>query len=84
MRCMVRFTTRNPGSEDVLSLIPAERERVRELSEEGTLEALYLAADRAGGWIVMRGPSLAWVERALASLPLHPYLDFEMTVIQDR
>ncbi|HEY7035146.1 MAG TPA: muconolactone Delta-isomerase family protein [Thermomicrobiales bacterium] len=83
MRFMVRFTTRDPGSDEVLSLIPTERERVRELQEEGTLEELYLAADRSGGWIVMRGASLEWIEEALASLPLHPYLDLELTAIRE-
>jgi muconolactone delta-isomerase len=83
MRYMVRFTTRDPGSAEVLSLIPAERERVRELREEGTLEALYLATDRSGGWLVMRGASLEWIEDALASLPLHPYLDLELTAIHE-
>jgi muconolactone delta-isomerase len=83
MRYMVRFTTRNPGSEEVLSLIPAERERVRQLHEKGTLEVLYLAADRSGGWIVMQGPSLDSIEEALASLPLHPYLDLDLTPILD-
>ena len=81
MRVMVRFLTRDAGSDEVRSLIPAERQRVRELNEEGTLEVLYLAADRASGWIVMRGPSVESVEEALATLPLHPYLDLELTTI---
>jgi muconolactone delta-isomerase len=83
MRFMVRFVHRDPGSEEVLSLIPAERDRVRELSAEGTLEALYLAADRSSGWIVMSGSSLEQVEEALASLPLYPHLSIELTAIQE-
>lgn len=83
MRFMVRFTHRDPGREEVASLIPAERARVAELRSAGTLEALYLAADRSGGWIVMQGPSLEWIEEALATLPLYPYLDFELTALQD-
>jgi muconolactone delta-isomerase len=83
MRFMVRFATRDPGSAEYASLIPAERERVAELRADGTLEALYLAADRSGGWIVMQGPSLEWIEEALATLPLYPYLDIELIPIQD-
>jgi muconolactone D-isomerase len=83
MRLMVHFTTRDPGSEEVASLIPAERERVVQLRSEGTLEALYLAADRSGGWIVMQDPSLEWIEEALATLPLYPYLDIDLIPIQD-
>ncbi|MEA2532168.1 MAG: Muconolactone delta-isomerase [Thermomicrobiales bacterium] len=83
MRFMVRFTIRDPGSEEVASLIPAERDRVRELREQGTLGALYLAADRSGGWIAMQGPSIEWIEAALASLPLHPYMDVELTALLD-
>jgi muconolactone delta-isomerase len=83
MRFMVRFVHRAPDSEEVLALIPAERNRVRELSAEGTLEALYLAADRSNGWIGMKGSSLERVEEALASLPLYPYLDFDLTAIQE-
>lgn len=84
MRFMVRFVHHDPGSEEVLSLIPAERGRVRELSAEGTIEALYLAVDGSNGWIVMNGTSLEQVEEELASLPLYPYLDLKLATIQEK
>ena len=83
MRFMVRFVHRDPGSEEVRSLIPAERERMREFSAEGTVEAFYLATDGSNGWIVMKGSRIEQVEEALMSLPLYSYLDFELTDIQD-
>jgi muconolactone delta-isomerase len=83
MRFMVRFTFPEPGSEEIASRIPDERAKIRQLIDDGTVETLYLAADRSGGWIAMRGPSLARVEAALASLPLHPYMDVELTALQE-
>jgi muconolactone delta-isomerase len=31
----------------------------------------------------MQGPSIEWIEAALASLPLHPYMDVELTALLD-
>ncbi|MEA2582050.1 MAG: hypothetical protein QOF33_135, partial [Thermomicrobiales bacterium] len=53
------------------------------LCEQGTLGAPYLAADRSGGWVAMQGPSIQWIEAALASLPLHPYMDVDLTALLD-
>ncbi|HEY3991612.1 MAG TPA: muconolactone Delta-isomerase family protein [Ktedonobacteraceae bacterium] len=82
MRFMVNFSTR-PGSEEAaVALIPAEQARIRALSEQGIVEALYLATDRARGWLVMKSESLAQAQEYLQTLPLHAYL--EMDVIQIR
>jgi muconolactone delta-isomerase len=61
------------------SLVPAERARVTELARQGTLQALYLAADNVKGWLVLRGASQAEVEQTLASLPSHPYMRVDLT-----
>ncbi len=55
---------------------------MRELREAGAIDALYLAGDRAQGWLVMQGESEAEIESALASLPMHPYMQTTLTPLQ--
>jgi muconolactone delta-isomerase len=82
MRFMVRFVHREPQSDAVRALLPAERDRVREMKAEGTIENLYLATDGSNGWIAMQASTLAQLQTALKSLPLYAYLDFELAEIQ--
>lgn len=63
------------------SLLPAEQARVGELVAQGTIQALYLAADSSRGWLVMAGDTQAQVDEAIASLPLHPYMRAELVEI---
>ncbi len=77
MRFMAYFTFIPDPS--IPSLVPAERARLKTLADQGTVQALYLAADNTCGWLVMTGSSRQEVEQALASLPLHPYMQLVLT-----
>jgi muconolactone delta-isomerase len=79
MRMMASITW-IPGQQmEIAARVPAEQARIKELSEQGVVDSLYLAADRSRVWIVLQGKSQAEVEQALASLPLHPYMNVELT-----
>jgi len=66
----------------VRSLIPAQQARESELREQGIVESLHISFDGSTGWIVMQGASEAEVRQALASLPLFPYMDTDMTLLR--
>ena len=52
MRFLAKNTWKEPPTEEVQALIPAELARTKELAEQGISEALYVAADRSGAWQV--------------------------------
>ena len=79
MEFMVSASFRPEDREEVAACIPQEQMRIRALSEQGIVEALYISADRLRVWIVMRGESQDQVQKALESLPLHSYMDVVMT-----
>lgn len=56
------------------ALLQAETARVEELTAEGVVRALHLAADRSAGWLVVRAETPDAVGGVLASLPLSPHM----------
>jgi len=85
MRFMASITF-DPGRHaEVEQGVPAEQVRVRELEQQGRLEALYLP-EGAGApnavWVVLVGESQADVQRTLESLPLYPYMRVNLTPLR--
>ena len=79
MEFMVSASFRPEDQQEIAARMPQEQLRIRALSEQGIVEALYISADRLRVWIVMRGESQDQVQKALESLPLHPYMDVAIT-----
>jgi len=79
MRFLTRETFKAPPTAEVQALIPAEIAKVKELTEQGLVEAVYIAADQTGAWIVWNVGSRAALEEAHSTLPLHPYINSEIT-----
>jgi muconolactone delta-isomerase len=79
MQFMVHGTFRRQDQQALVERIPQERERIQILMQQGTLEALYIAADFSGVWLVMQGESQDQVQKSLESLPLYPYM--ELTIV---
>ena len=79
MEYMVSASFRPEDQQEIAARVPQEQLRIRALSEQGIVEALYISADRLRVWIVMRGESQDQVQKALESLPLHPYMDAAIT-----
>jgi muconolactone delta-isomerase len=74
MKCMVSAKFRPEDRAEIAPRVPQEQARIRELREQGIVEALYIDADRSHVWLVMAGESQDEVQRGLQSLPLHPYM----------
>ena len=83
MRFLIQNTWKEPPTEEVQALIPAELARMKELAEQGISEALYVAADRSGAWEVWNCESQVAAEEIKKTLPLHKYLNIEITLLQD-
>ena len=83
MRFLIQNTWKEPPTEEVQALIPAELARTKELAEQGISEALYVAADRSGAWEVWNCESEEALEEIKKTLPLHKYLNIKITLLQD-
>ena len=83
MRFLLKKTFKAPPTEEVLALIPIEEARAKELAEQGLLEALYVAADLSNAWAVWNCGSQAALEETHATLPLHDYLNIDITLLAD-
>ncbi len=83
MRYIVKASFRQAPNPDILALLPAERARADELMRQGLMVALYVAADYSTGWSVYDTESRDNVEHALETLPLHPFLDVEITPLAE-
>ena len=68
---------------DILELVPAEQPRGRELHAQGIRQALFIASDLSASWQVFDVESREELDRALASLPPHPYMVETVTQLTD-
>ena len=83
MRFLAKETFKAPPTAEVQALIPAEIAKVKELTEQGLISAVYTAADLSSAWIVWNVDSQAALEEARNTLPLHPYNDSEVTLLME-
>jgi muconolactone delta-isomerase len=83
MRFLTKETFKAPPTAEVQALIPAEQAKVKELTEQGMIEALYVAADQSSAWMVWNVDSQAALEETHNTLPLHPHLNSEITVLSE-
>ena len=83
MRFLTTETLKAPPTAEVQALMPAELAKVKELTEQGLVSAFYIAADRSGAWMVWNVDSQAALEETHNTLPLHPYLNTEITVLAE-
>ena len=83
MRFLTKETLKAPPTAEIQALIPAEIAKVKELTEQGLVTAVYTAADMSGAWIVWNVDSQAALEEAHSTLPLHPFLNSEITLLSE-
>ena len=74
MEFMVSASFRIQDQEEMLPFVPQEQTHIHVLQEQGTIQALYLSADRSHVWLVMRGESQDEVQKALEAFPFYPYV----------
>lgn len=83
MRFLVKESFIAPPTPELMELIPAEQARVGELVAEGTIEAVYAAADNTAMWLVWNVESQNALNVAHKTLPLHDYLQSEVALLAD-
>ena len=81
MRFLVKTSLKAPLTEAAMALAPAEQARGQELDKQGIREALYMAADQSAAWQLINCDSREALEEILKSLPLHDYLNLEVTAL---
>ena len=74
MRMMIVIQFDPQHFEEMSALIPQEQEHLRELMSSGIVEAIYVSADRAVVWLIMKGESKEQFEQNLSAFPLYPYM----------
>lgn len=83
MRFLIEETFKEPPTAEVQAIIPAEQARVKELTEQGLVAAVYIAADQSRAWAVWNVDSEAALEEAHDSLPLHPHMNSDITELAE-
>ena len=83
MRSMITIQLDMQHREEIAALVPQERTYVSELQSKGTIEALYMSANRTGFWLVMRGESQEQIQQALSTFPLYPYMKPDFTPLAE-
>ena len=83
MRFLTRETFKAPPTAEVMALMPAEIAIVNELTENGLIEAVYTAADLTVAWFIWSGESQSVVEETHKTLPLHEYMNYEITALAE-
>lgn len=83
MRFLTRETFSAPPTEEVMGLIPAEQARIAELAGQGVVGAAYAAADNSAMWLIWNCESQAVLEELHKTLPMHDYLQSEITLLVD-
>jgi muconolactone delta-isomerase len=85
MQFMASITFDPADQAEIERRVPEEQTRVRELQQQGVLNALYIP-DGAGApanlWVIFEGDSQAGVQQVLESLPLYPYMRFHLTPLR--
>ena len=72
MRFLTTESLNAPPTAEVQALMPAELAKVKELTEQGLIAAVYTAADLSSVWVVWNVDSQAALEETHSTLPLHP------------
>ena len=83
MRFLTRETFKAPPTAEVQALMPAEIAVVNELVEKGQIEAVYTAADLTVAWFIWNCESESVLEETHKTLPLHEYMNYEITVLAE-
>jgi muconolactone delta-isomerase len=74
MRCMITINFDTQHLQEINALVPKEQEHIKELMGKGTLEAVYISADRTTAWVVLKGDSQEQIQQELTGFPLYPYM----------
>jgi muconolactone delta-isomerase len=83
MKFMVHAKFRLQDQKEILARLPQEQARLKELKDQGIVEALYIGSDLSQVWIALQGETQDDAQKGLASLPLYPYMEVETTLLSE-
>lgn len=66
-------------TEELIELIPSQREHIDQLLEQGVVSSYTLTADRTRLWVVLQAKSQVLASRLLDSFPIADYMQFTLT-----
>jgi muconolactone D-isomerase len=69
------------AEEDRAALVAAEAERGRELAAAGSIVRIWRVPGRRANVGIWKAPDADVLHAAIASLPMFPYLDIEVTAL---
>ncbi len=75
---MVEITLSGLPAEKVAALMPEEDRIVKELTESGIVQALYVHADLSGAYIVGQAESGEALVTHLSRLPMYPHMQIKV------
>jgi muconolactone delta-isomerase len=79
---LINIELTKPFDQELVSLVPAERQRVAELAAQGLVKAGYMRSDTRGAYLIMQAGSEAEVRAALESLPMYRFMRCEIIAVQ--
>ena len=74
---MVEFEVPLPLSEDLLDMIPEQREAIDQLFTSGKLLSYSLSSDRSRLWAIMSASSESELIMHIDRLPMTPFMDYD-------
>ena len=77
MQYMVEFEVPQPLTEDLLDMIPEQREAIDRLFTSGKLLSYSLSADRSRLWAVILAESESELMLYIDRLPMTPFMDYD-------
>ena len=83
MRFLTKETFKGQPTAEVKALIPDEQARVKELAQQGIVEAAYAAADSSAMWLIWNCESQDALADLHKTLPMHDYLASDITLLAD-
>jgi len=74
---MVEFDVPQPMSEDLLDMVPDQRDTLDDLFASGKLLSYTVSADKSKIWAIMIAESESELLTYIDELPMTPYMDYD-------
>ena len=82
MRFFVEVALKQPPTQEIFDLIPAETAHGQQFDASGVREALYVSAQEVKAWQIYRADSKTEVERIVASFPLTRFCNVSISELR--
>ena len=80
---MASLSFKEKPTPDVIALVPSEQARVKELTAQGLIDAIYISNKDGKIWILMSSETLEALQQTLTTLPMYTYFNIEVSPLND-